>query len=114
MLFAVLLQAIQPIRRPRGRSRKRPEKVHAGNVYDFPKCWRFLRQYGNMQGHIVRRGVDSGKRLGLYCWVVERTQAQLSRNRRHSIRYKRRADIHEASSSLEASLICLRFLEKGF
>ena len=113
MLFEALLDAIEPIKRPRGRPRKRPEKVHADKAYDFAKCRRFLRKYG-MKGRIARRGIESSERLGLHRWVVERTQAWFNRYRRLSVRYERRADIHEAYLSLGASLICLSFLEKGF
>jgi transposase len=42
--------------------------------------------------------------------VVERTLAWLSRYRRLSVRYDRRADIHEAFLQLGYSLICFNYL----
>jgi transposase len=42
--------------------------------------------------------------------VVERTLAWLARYRRLSVRYERRADIHEAFLHLGCSLICFNYL----
>jgi transposase len=59
-----------------------------------------------IEARIARRGVDSSERLGRHRWVVERTLAWFSRLRRLTVRYERRADIHQAFLSLAASLIC--------
>ncbi len=107
-----VVDAIEPIRRPAGkpgRLRKRPEKLHADKGYDFPRCRGALRRRG-IKGRIARRGVDSSEKLGRHRWVVERTPAWLSRYRRLSVRYERRADIHEAFLHLGCSLICLNYL----
>ena len=41
MVFEELLDSIEPIKRPRGRPRKRPEKLHADKAsYDDKKCAR--------------------------------------------------------------------------
>jgi IS5 family transposase len=32
------VDAIEPIHKPRGRPRKRPNKLHADKAYDFPRC----------------------------------------------------------------------------
>jgi transposase len=45
---------------------------------------------------------------------VERTLAWLSRYRRLSVRYERRADIHEAFLYLGCSLICFNYLARQF
>jgi IS5 family transposase len=66
------VDAIEPIRKPRGRSRKRPKKLHADKGYDFPRCRKALRKRG-ITPRIARRGVESSERLGRYRWVVERT-----------------------------------------
>jgi transposase len=111
-LFEELLDGIEPIKRPAGkpgRPRKRPEKLHADKGYDFPRCRKALRRRG-IKGRIARRGVDSSEKLGRHRWVVERTLAWLSRYRRLSVRYERRADIHEAFLHLGCSLICLNYL----
>ena len=46
--------------------------------------------------------------LGAHRWVMERTLAWLSRFRRLTIRYERRANIHQAFLTLACALICLR------
>jgi hypothetical protein len=42
MVFEDLIDGIGPIKRPRGRPRKRPEKLHADKAYDDKKCARAL------------------------------------------------------------------------
>lgn len=109
-VFEEMVDAVEPIKRPgRGRPRKRPEKLHADKGYDFPRCREALRRRG-IKGRIARRGVDSSEKLGRHRWVVERTLAWLARYRRLSVRYERRADIHEAFLHLGCSLICLNYL----
>ena len=104
------MDAIEPIKRTgRGRPRKRPEKLHADKGYDFPRCREALRERG-IKGRIARRGKDTSERLGRHRWVVERTLAWLALYRRLSVRYERRADIHEAFLHLGCSLICLNYL----
>ena len=104
------VDAIGPIKRPgRGRPRKRPNKLHADKGYDFGRCRKALRKRG-IKARIARRGVESSERLGRHRWVVERTLAWLNRYRRLTVRYERRADIHEAFLHLGCSLICLNYL----
>jgi transposase len=50
--------------------------------------------------------------LGQHRWVVERTLAWLNRFRRLTIRYERRADIHEAFVTLGCALICLNQISR--
>jgi transposase len=109
-VFEEVVDAIEPIKRPgRGRPRKRPDKLHADKGYDARKCRRALRKRG-IKSRIARKGVESSERLGRYRWVVERTLAWLSRYRRLTVRYERRADIHEAFLRLGCALICLNYL----
>jgi transposase len=54
--------------------------------------------------------VESSERVGRYRWVVERTLAWLGKYRRLTIRYERRADIHEAFLHLGCALICAAHL----
>jgi transposase len=64
-----------------------------------------------IKARISRGGIDSSEKLGRHRWVVERTTlAWLARYRRLSIRYERRADIHEAFLHLGCSLVCLNYL----
>ena len=98
-MLEATLGALAPIRRPRGRPRKRPEKLHADKDYDFRRCREALRKRG-IKSRIARRGVDSGERLGCYRWVVERTLSWLNSFRRLKVRYERRADVHQAFLAL--------------
>jgi transposase len=109
MVFEELLDAVEPIKRPRGRPRRRPEKLHADKAYDDNKCKGALRRRG-IKSRIARKGIESSKRLGRHRWVVERTLAWLAKYRRLAIRYERGDDIHEAFLHLGCSLICLNYL----
>lgn len=105
------MDAIEPIRKPRGRPRKRPEKLHADKAYDFPRCRKALRKRG-ITPRIARRGIESSERLGRYRWVVERTLSWINRCRRLKVRYERRADIHLAFLSLSCALVCWNFVQR--
>lgn len=107
------MDAIDPIKRPRGRPRKRPEKLHADKGYESKKNKAALRRRG-ITSRIARKGIESKERLGRHRWVVERTHSWLNRFRRLKIRYERRADIHEAFLKIGCALICWNFLEKRF
>jgi transposase len=111
VVFEELIDAIGPVKRPRGRPRRRPAKLHADKAYDFPRCRAALRRR-HIIARIARRGVESSGRLGRHRWVVERTLAWLNRFRRLTVRYERRADIHEAFLHLGCALICLNFLDR--
>ena len=110
-MFEELIDAIPAITRPRGRPRKRPDKLHADKAYDIPRCRRFLRRRG-IRIRIARKGIESSETLGRHRWVVERTLAWLSQFRRLTIRYERRLDMHEAFLALGCSLICFKALQR--
>src|SRR5215212_2695977 len=61
------VDAIEPIRKPRGRPLKRPKKVHADKGYDFDRCRKALRKRG-ITPRIARRGIESSERLGRHRW----------------------------------------------
>ncbi len=110
-VFEHLLDAIPPIKRPRGRPRQRPAKLHADKAYDIPRCRRALSRR-HIKGRIARKGIESSERLGRHRWVVERTLAWLGQFRRLTVRYERCDDIHQAFLSLGCALICLRAIER--
>jgi len=109
VVFEALVDAVPPTKTPAGRRRKRPAKLHADKGYDYPRCRRALSRRG-IKVRIARRGVDSSERLGRHRWVVERTLAWLNRYRRLTVRYERRADIHQAFLTLGCCLICWNHL----
>lgn len=108
-LLLPLVEAIPPIKTPRGGRRKRPKKLHADKGYDFGVNRRALCKRG-ITPRIARRGIESKERLGRYRWVVERDFAWLNQFKRLAVRYERRADIYEAFLHLGCSLICLNAL----
>jgi transposase len=109
VVFEQMLDAIPPIKQPSGRRRKRPGKLHADKAYDIPRCRQALARR-HIRVRIARKGIDSSARLGRHRWVVERTLAWLSQYRRLTVRYERRADIHQAFLTLGCCLICFNAL----
>jgi len=112
-MIEAVVDAIPPIRRPRGRPRRRPAKLHADKGYASAAKRRALRARGIIP-RIARPWIDSSERLGRHRWVVERTLSWLNRKRRLRIRYERRADIHLAFLVLGCALICWNFIQGGF
>ena len=106
-----VVDAISPIRKPRGRPRKCPRKLHADKGYDSGGCRAALRKRG-ITPRIARRGIESSERLGRYRWVVERTLSWLNRYRRLKVRYERRADVHQAFLDLGCALICWNYVQR--
>ena len=100
-----LVDRIEPVKRPRGRPRRRPAKLHADKASDARRV-RAARRAGGIVPRIARRGIESSERLGRHRWVVERTLAWLHRFRRLRVRDERRADIHQAFLDLGCALIC--------
>jgi len=104
------VDAIEPIKGPRGRPRKRPKKLHADKAYGFPRCRKALRKRG-ITARIARRGIEFSEKLGRYRWAVARTLSWLNRFRRLKVRYERREDIHQACLDLGCALICWRYVQ---
>ena len=112
-VFEEVVDAIRPIRRQRGRPRTRPATLHADKAYDVSRCRQALTRR-HITVRIARKGTDSSEKLGRHRWVVERSLAWLNRNRQLTIRYERRADIHQAFLTLGCALICFHHLQKTF
>ena len=110
-VFEEAVDAISPIRKPRGRPRKRPKKLHADKGYDFDRCRKALRKRG-IAARIARRGIESSERLGRHRWAVERTLSWLNRYRGLKVRYERRDDFHQAFLDPGSALICWRYVQR--
>jgi IS5 family transposase len=106
-----VLDAIPPIKGKRGRPRFRPAKLDGDKAYDYASCRKACRQRGII-ARLARRGIESSAKLGRHRWVVERTQAWINRFRRLTIRYERRADIHQAFLTLGCTVICFQQLQR--
>ena len=63
MVFEELIDAVESIKRPRGRPRRRPEKLHADKAYDDNKCKGALRRR-RIKSRIARKGIESSEKLG--------------------------------------------------
>lgn len=110
-VLADLVDRIEPIKRPRGRPRKRPDKVHSDKAYDHAKHRQTLRDRG-ITPRIARKGIEAKEHLGRHRWVVERTLAWLSRNRRLRVRDEYRDELHQAFLDLGCALVCHTILHR--
>jgi transposase len=108
-----LVEAVTPIRQPRGRPRRRPAKLHLDKASDSARCRAGLRRRG-ITPRIARKGIESREHLGRYRWVAERTLAWLPQFRRLEVRYERLPEIHAAFLCLACSLSGLNFLPGRF
>jgi transposase len=110
-VFEALVESLAPIKRPCGRPRQRPGKVHADKGYDARHCRQYLHRRG-IKVRIARKGIEAKTKLGRWRWVVERTLAWLARYRRLTIRYERLESIHQALLDLGCALICLNAIQR--
>ena len=115
MLLEQVVDAVSPVKGPRGRPgrpRKRPAKLHLDKGYDYPRCRRALRRRG-ITPRIARRGIEPRDKLGRHRYVVERSLAWLVGYRRLQVRYERRADILLGFLHLACALICLNTMQQS-
>jgi hypothetical protein len=111
LLLEAMVDAVPPVKGPRGRPRKRPAKFHLDKGYDYPRCRRTLRRRG-ITPRIARRGIEPRDRLGRHRYVVERSLAWLVGYRRLQVRYERRADILLGFLQLACALTCLKAVRR--
>jgi transposase len=103
-----LVDAIPNIRGKRGK-RRRPKRVQGDRAYDSEPHRQRLRRRG-IRPVLAKRYTEHGSGLGVFRWVVERTNSWLHQFRRLRVRFERRPDIHEAFLTLGCILICFRTL----
>jgi transposase len=105
-----LVEAIPPVRGKAGRPRRRPHVIVGDRGYDSePHRAKLLER--RMRSLVARRNRKHGSGLGILRWYVERTLAWLHKNRRLSVRYEKRADIHLAFLTLGCISVCFHFIE---
>ncbi|MFM0438534.1 IS5 family transposase [Paraburkholderia strydomiana] len=100
-----LIDAVPPLRGVRGPPLRKPKVIYADRGYDSEPHRQRLRARG-IEPVIARRRTEHGSGLGKVRCVVERTHAWRHNFRRLRIRFKRRADIHEAFLKLGCALVC--------
>jgi len=93
-----------------GRPRRTPDALQGDRGYDSEPHRMRLRAQG-ITPVLARRRTPHGSGLGTSRWVIERTMAWLHRFRRLTVRYERRADVHQAFLSLGCILICWNYLK---
>jgi transposase len=101
-----LVEAIPPIKCPRGRPRRRPAAVYADRAYDAEEKIRQPLRRRGITPMIAQRRTAHGSGLGKVRWVVESTFAWLFKQRRLRVRYEKRDDIHQAFLSIGCLLVC--------
>ena len=110
-VLAEVVDRIEPIKRPRGRPRKRPDTLHTDKADDHAKHRQTLRDRG-ITPRTARKGIEGKERLGRHRWVVERTLAWLARYRRLRVRDERRDELHQAFLDLGCALVCRNHLQR--
>ena len=105
-MVVALVDSIPPIKRPRGRPRRRPEKVQADRGYDYDEKVRQPLRQRRIEPVIARRNTEHGSGLGVTRWYVEAAIGWLMLFRRLRVRYEKRDDIHQAFLIIGCLLIC--------
>ena len=106
-LLEDMLDGVTPVRRPTGRPRKRPGKLHGDKGYDYPTCRHALRRR-NITARVARKGIESSTRLGRHRYVIERCLQWTTRFRRLVRRYDREASPFLGFQRLACAVICYR------
>lgn len=101
-----LVDAIEPIKRPHGRPRKRPDNLLADRAYDAEEKIRMPLRKRGIQPLIAQRNTEHGSGLGKWRYVIEAAISWLFNQRRLRVRYEKRDDIHEAFLIIGCLLIC--------
>jgi transposase len=86
-----------------------PEELYADRGYDSEPHREQLRERG-IAPKVPKRRTAHGSGLGIYRWVVERTESWLHNFRKLRLRTDPDGPIHRALVALGSALICMRFL----
>lgn len=87
----------------------KPEQLYADRAYDSEPHREELRER-DIEPVIPKRRTEHGSGLGIYRWVVERTNAWLHGFGKLRLRSDPDGVIHKALVALASALTCLRFL----
>lgn len=86
-----------------------PKELYADRAYDSEPHREELRERG-IAPKIPHRGTEHGSGLGIYRWVVERTEGWLHSFRKLRLRTDPDGAIHKGLVALGSALICLWFI----
>jgi transposase len=101
-----LIDAIPPIKQPRGGRRRRPDQAFGDKAYDAEEKVRQALRERRIEPFIAKRNTEHGSGLGKHRCVIEGVFAWLFQQRRLRVRYEKRADIHHAFLIIGCLLIC--------
>jgi transposase len=104
-----LVDAVPDVAGKVGHPRRRPDTLYADRGYDSDPHREQLETRG-IRPKVARRRQEHGSGLGVYRWVVERTQAWLLGFRKLRVRTDRSGAVHNALTALAKVLICMWFL----
>jgi len=108
-----LLDAVPPIRRGRGRPRRRPGDLYGDRAYGTPRNHAGLRRR-HIKDHLAQPRTPHGSGLGKIRYVVERTLSWIGQARRLKIRYEKLHAVHRALNYLQLARICCMILQRDF
>jgi len=92
-----------------GHPKRRPANLYADRGYDSDPHRAEVKARG-IKPHIARRYTGHGSGLGVFRWVVERTESWIHSFRKLRLRTDRDGLIHDAFVALASALICTWFL----
>jgi transposase len=104
-----LVDSIPDLAGDDGDNPTRPEELYADRAYDSEPHREELRDR-EIEPKIPKRRTEHGSGLGIYRWVVERTESWLHSFRKLRLRTDAVGAIHRAFVSLASALICMWFL----
>jgi transposase len=104
-----LVDAVPPVGGKVGHPRQRPDELYADRAFDSDPHREELKARG-IEPKIAKRGTEHGSGLGVYRWVVERTEGWLHSFRKLRLRTDPDGVIHKALVTLGSALICMWFL----
>src|SRR5207253_10411859 len=104
-----LVDSIPDLSGPQGDKPTQPAKLYTDRAYDSEPQRQELRERG-IEPQIPHRNTEHGSGLGVYRWVVERTESWLHNFGKLRVRTDPDGLIHHALVSLGSTLLCLGFL----
>jgi len=107
-----LIDRVPPIHGPRGRPRRRPDRLMGDRGFDDEQDRQELRKR-HIIPELAKRRTAHGSGLGIWRWFVERTNSWFKQFRRIRIRYERTPEVYQAFLELVAILICFRMASLG-
>jgi len=104
-----LVDAIPDLSGEEGDKPTQPEELYADRAYDSEPHREELRDRC-IEPKIPKRRTEQGSGLGVYRWVVERTNSWLHNFGKLRLRTDPDGAIHKAFVALGSALICMSFL----